>query len=790
MLRELRRSPGFVTIAVLTLGLGIGANTAIFSIVNSVLLSPLRYPEPDRVVALGTNLSEIGRRTPRITGGDFVDIRANQRSFEALSKYSGGELGVQLNDHAEFTGVFMVDTEFFRVYGVAPAAGRFFQTEDIERGVVVSPRFARRNYGSVEGALGKTLSVESKTYVVVGVSPAGFAAPRTAADVWIAWKTQPANLNRTAYNYYVVGRLMRGVTLETAQAQLDTIAASLASSYPDSNKAKGFTLTPLKEQMVGPVRTMLLFLLGAVSLVLLIACANVANLLLARATARSREFAVRVALGAGRGQILRQLAMENAVLGLMGGGFGLVLVWVGLNAMLRLAPQLPRMDEVRVDPVVLAFTMLVSLTASVLFGLAPALEACRGNLNDALKQGGMRGLLGSGSQRVRKMLVVVEVALSVTLAVGAGLLFRSFLALNAAELGYRTEGIAVMYTHVPAYGLSNVIAATRHFEFLFGELGKMPGVRSVAGAMGLPTGAYGSNGMYGVEGVHRMMPGEKMPSAGFRLASPGYFTTMGIGLKSGRDFNERDQYDAPFVAIVSEALVRQSFPNEDPIGKRIKCGLDSDKWMTVVGVVGDVRQSSPAARPEPELYMPFQQHPYHANELQVVIRTDGDAAALIPAVEQRMRQLSPSAAVKFKTMEGMVSESIATPRFRTFLVGLFAGVALLLAMAGIYGVMNYLVAQRTSEFGLRMALGADAGDVLGATMGQAMKLTLIGLAIGVVMSMAAHRLLESMLFGLKPMDSVTYVGVLGVVMAVACAAAGLPAWRATRIDPIVALRNE
>jgi len=790
MLRELRRSPGFAAVAVLTLGLGIGSNTAIFSIVNTVLLEPLRYPEPDRVVMLGTRFLETGRLHPRMTGGDLVDIYQSQRVFEALSKFSGGEIGVQLGDHAEFTGVFFVDTTFFGVYGVSPLRGRFFQEGDAKQAAVVSAQFARRNFGSADAAVGRTLSVEGVTYQVAGVTPEGFSAPRSGSDVWIAWPKQPANLNRTAYNYSATARLQRGVSMEAAQAQMDTIAARLAAAYPDSNKTKGFAVTSLKEQMVGPVRTMLLFLLGAVSLVLLIACANVANLLLARATARSREFAVRVALGASRWQILRQLAAENAVLGLLGGGVGLLLVWAGLNAMLRLAPQIPRMDEVRIDPMVLLFAMMVSLVSSVLFGLAPALEACRANLNDALKQGGMRGLLGSGSQRIRKTLVVAEVALSVTLAVGAGLLFRSFLALNSAELGFRTEGILVMYTHVPAEGLANHIAASRHFEYLFGSLGQLPGVKSVAAAMGLPTGRYGSNGLYAIEGVHRMVPGEKMPSAGFRLATPGYFSTMGIPVKRGRDFSERDQYEAPFVAIISETLVRQSFPNEDPIGKRIKCGLDSDKWMTVIGVVGDVRQSSPAATPQPELYMPVPQHPFFANELQVVLRTEGNPSLLAPAVEQRMRQMSPSAALKFNTMEGMVSESIATPRFRTFLVGLFASVALLLAMAGIYGVMNYLVAQRTSEFGLRMALGADPSDVLSSTMGQAVRLTALGLALGVAFSFAAHRLVESMLYGLKPMDGVTYGGVLIVVMLVACSAAAIPAWRATRIDPIVALRNE
>lgn len=788
MLRTFTRNPGFTAISLLTLALGIGANTAIFSVVEAVLLAPLQFPEPEQIVSMGSRFTDTGRQSQRLAGGDLVDVRKESRSFAAMSTFNGGEIGVQMRDKAEFTGVYFVNSEFFRVLGVAPQAGRVFATGD-EPSAVVSSAFAVKHLGGVENALGQKFSVEHKTYEVIGVTPATLRFPRNA-EVWLPAPVRPGNVNRTAYNYPTVARLKSGTSLEAAQAELDSLSEQLAAAYPESNRRKRLVLTPLKEALVGNMRRMLLFLLGAVSLVLLIACANVANLLLARASARGREFAVRIALGASRGQIMRQLAFENVALGAAGGVLGVGLAWIGLDALTSLAPQLPRLADVRLNWVVLGFTMGISMLASVLFGLAPALAATRLDTSDALKQGGMRGLIGARSQGLRKTLVTVEIALSVMLAVGAGLLLRSFLALHAADLGFRTDGLLVMYAHVPARELSGHIAATRHFESVFHELAAIPRVQKVAAVMGLPTGRYGSFGMYAVEGQHKFAAGEKLPSAGFRLASPGYFQAMGMALRRGRDFTEQDQYDAPFVAIISEALAKQTFPNEDPIGQRIQCGLDSENFMTVVGVVSDVRQSSPAETPEPQLYMPFQQHPFMANELQVVIRTAGAPAELIPVVQSRMRELSPSVAIKFTTMQEMVSDSVATPRFRTFLVSVFALLALALAMAGVYGVMNFMVSQRTSEFGLRMALGASPGNLLCSILGDAALLAGIGLAAGVALSLGLHKVLDSMLFGLTGTDWRTYAMVAGLVLIASMLAALVPSQRAARVDPMVALREE
>ena len=791
-LRTLRKNPGFTAIAILTLALGIGANTAIFSIINSVLLSPLRYPDADRIVAVSTYSKQTGHQTPRLTGGDLVDLRGDGQAFEALSCYFGGEMGVQLRDRAEFTGAFFVDPDFFRIFGAQPAYGRLLDNNDQDRAALVSLPFAERNFGSGPNALTKLVSIENHSYQIAGVLPAGFQFP-SKADVWVLAPATPENLNRTAYNYPTVAKLKVGVTLESAKTHLETIGVRLATAFPDSNRNKSFTVTPLRDQLVGPVRTTLYFLMGAVVLVLLIACTNVADLMLARATARSREMAVRAALGAGRWHIIRPLLAESAILAIAGGALGLLLAQIGTDVLLGLAQDripLPRLDEVHIDGAVLAFVTGVSLLSCLLFGLAPAFEATRVDPQQALQQGGSRGLLSGRSPRLRNMLVVAQIALSFVLAISAGLLLRSFAALSNVQLGYRTDGILVMYAHTPARTLPEYLAVGRSFENLFGQLSGIPGVTSVAAAMGLPTGQYGSDGSYAVEGKQIFAPGQKLPHAGFRLASPGYFRTMGIPLSRGRDFSSRDLYDATPVAIISEALARESFPNQEPIGQRLQCGLDSvGKWMTIVGVVGDVRQSSPASAPEPEMYMPLEQHPYFGNEIQVVIRTTLDPSSLTNAVRRQVRAMNPETAMKFTTMDAMVAGSISKPRFRMFLISAFAGLALILALVGVYGVMSFVITQRTSEFGLRVAMGAKPADVVGLVLRGALRLAAIGLAIGLLLSLAASRVMASMLFALKSTDAVTYAAVLLAVTPIILLAAAVPAWRAARIDPVTALRQ-
>ncbi len=788
--RALKNNPGFATIAILTLALGVGANTAMFSVVNGVLLRPLDYPNAARIAQLNTSYPQRGRKFPRTTGPDIVDIRSGAAAIEQLSFYQGGEMGVQLADHAEFVGTGFVTPNFFSVFGTATLFGRTFDPKDEKRAAVVSLPFAQRNFGSGPAALGQKLHVEGVALDIVGVVPATFRFPR-AAQVWVAFSPQPESMQRTAYNYQAVALVRADSSLDAANAQLQTLGARLEAAYPNENKGKTFVLVPLQEQLVGSVRTTLYFLMGAVSLVLLIACANVANLLLARATARQREMAVRAALGATRWAIARQLLVESGVIALAGCLLGLLLAFAGTRALTQATAQqvgLPRIADIQVNWIVLAFAIGVSLVASFLFGLSPAWQASRVDLNDALKQAG-RGLAGSHG-RLRNVLVVAQVALSFALAIGAGLLFRSFLALNSVDLGFRTQGMLVTYAHHPAHTDADYLQAGRFFENAIAQLKQVPGVASAAATMGLPTGQYGSNGGYVIDGQDFRANISHLSQAVFSLSSPGYFSTMDIPLVRGRDFNAADAYDRPFVAIISEALARQSFPGQDPIGHTIQCGLDSPKWMTIVGVVADVRQDSPASSPGPALYMPLLQHPHHGNEITLVLRSAVSPTALIDPVRTKMNALNPEVATKFTTMEAMVSDSIATPRLRTVLVGLFAGLALLLAMAGMYGVMSYVATQRIPEFGVRMALGASPRHVLALVLGRATKMALLGVAIGLGIAFSAARVLSSMLFGLQPTDAMTYAAVLIAVTPIVVLAAAIPAWRASRVDPLVALRNE
>ncbi|HLW55120.1 MAG TPA: ABC transporter permease [Candidatus Angelobacter sp.] len=799
-LRTLKNSPAFTAVAMLTLALGIGANTTMFSVVNGVLLRQLDYPNASRIVQLNTSFLDESRSIPRLTGPDLVDIRAGASDFEQLSFYYGGEMGVQLADHAEFVGTYFVAPNFFAVFGLAPAFGcgfesREFQGNDVPRGAVVSLPFAQRNFGSGAGALGQTLHMEGEAYTIVGVAPGSFRFPREA-QVWLATSPQPGKpwgVERTAYNYRVIALLRPGASLDAANMQLGTIGLRLQKAFPDSNKKKSFLAMSLRDQLVGSVRNTLYFLMGAVSLVLLIACANVANLMMARATTRQREMAVRSALGATRAAIARQLLVESSLIALAGGAVGLLLAIAGTRILTHATSQqvgLPRLADIQVNWTVFSFAIGVSLLSSFLFGMSPAWQAAKVDLNNALKQAA-RGLAGS-SNRLRNSLVVVQVALSFALAIGAGLLFRTFLALNSVDLGFRTESMLVMYAHDPAHTLEDYLQAGRFFENAVAEMKRVPGVTSAAAAMGVPTAEYGSNGGYTVDGQEfnvALYP--RVAHANFSLSGPGYFSTMAIPLLHGRDFNATDRYDRVYVAIISESLAQQSFPGKDPIGHTIECGLDAPpRWMTIVGVVADVRQDSPASSPGPTIYMPLLQHPFYGNEVELVLRSAVAPASLIEPVRGKMLALNPQVATRFTTMQTMVSDSIATPRLRAMLVGLFAGVALLLAVAGMYGVMSNITVQRIPEFGVRMALGASPDSITRLVLSDATYTAALGAAAGLALAFAGARVMKAMLFGLQATDAVTYAAVLLGVMPIMVMAAAIPAWRAARVDPMVALRNQ
>jgi predicted permease len=797
--RTLRRAPGFTATVVLTLALAIGANTAMFSVISGVVLKPLGYPDAYRIVAVLNRWTDTGHTQANLAGGDEMDIAAQQGTFEAFAYYQGGEMGVRVADRAEFVETQGVHPDFFRVFGVPPVAGRLFDREDAERSAIVSLGFAQRHFGGAAGALGQSVSVGSRPHEIVGVMPAAMQFP-AGTDVWAAAPVEPSNRNRSGHNYRAVARLAPGVSVGAANEQLAVLATRIARAFPDSNGHKTFVATPLRDSLVSRVRETLFVMMGAVVLVLLIACANVANLILARAAGRSREVAVRGALGAGRRHIIGQMLAESLVLALIAGGVGLLIARVGTDALLHVGSRyvpLPRLDDVQVDWPVLVFTAAVAVITAIGFGLVPALQASRVDVSAALHQSGSRGSLGGGSSRIRNGLVIAQIALSLMLAIDAGLLLRSFAALTDTPLGFRTEGLLVAYASAPAQGsifdrsgLDDHIRVGQRYDDILARLRETPGVTSTGAAMGMPTGQYDSNGSYAVEGK-QTFGGDfrRLPSAGFRLAGPGYFRTLGIPVLRGREFDEGDLYERPFAAIISESLARQSFGTDDPIGHRIMCGFDSDKWMTIVGVVGDVRQASPASAPGPELYMALRQHPYTSSSLQMVIRTSVEPESLIGAVRQTVRSMSPEIALKFTTMEASVNDSIAAPRFRMVLVSTFAALALMLAVAGMYAVMSYVTSQRTSEFGLRVALGAQAGDVVRLVLRGAARLMAIGVALGLALALATSRIMTTMLFGIQPIDTQAYAGVLLVALPLVILAALAPALRGARVDPMVALRE-
>jgi predicted permease len=789
-LRSLRNNPAFTLLALLVMALGIGANTAVFSVVRAVLLKPLAYRDPDRIVTLSSLWKKSATHGP-VSAPDFHDWHAQNTAFAAMAFYADDSTAVRAGSAAEYAQVAEVTPEFFKVFAVAPAVGRWFSAEE-ERtgsGVLVSYSYWQIRYGGSSRALGQPLRMLDKSFTIVGVLPPGFQFPHET-DIWFPANTVfPETTSRSAHNYLVLGRLKPGVSLEQAQAQMTAIGARLEEHYPGSNAGKSVAVTRMRDEMVRNVRLTLYLLLGAVGLVLLIGCANVANLLLARATARTREIAIRAAVGAGRGRIVRQLVTESLVLSLMAGAAGLLLARWGSDALVALAPgNVPRLAESGIDSGVLLFTLALSVAASLLFGLAPAVQASRVDLSDALKQGAGRAMAGGKAARLRGALVVAEVALSVVLLAGAGLLIRSFIALHNVALGFHPEHVLVMESSVPASDLEGARRATRFYQELLADLSALPGVTAVGGTR-TPPGTVTSNGGYWIDHLPDAVSASA-PNAVFSVVTPGAFATLGIPLRRGRDFRAADQFEAPFTAVINEALVRQSFPGQDPLGRVIYCGLDSMKPMTIVGVVGDVRQVGPASEPTPEIYMPFEQHPQTVTALNVLVRTQSPGHTLWRAIEGKVRQKSAEVPVKFTSMEELLSANTAAPRFRTLLLGIFAGIALCLAIAGVYGVMAYAVNQRAGEIGLRMALGAAPADVLGLILKQGLTLAGIGLATGLAAALAFTRLVTSMLFAVKPSDPLTYAGVTVLLGAVALAATIIPAWRAMHLDPVMALRQE
>ena len=793
-IRTLARQPGFAATAILTLALGIGATTAIFSVVNAVVLRPMAFDQPDRIMVVTNLNTKTGNRNTTISGPDFFDWRAQNRSFETLAYFTGGGEGsVTVNNVSDYATLWRTSPGYFRVFGATASVGRLFTDEEERPGewgvAVITEAYWRRQFGSDPKVIGSSITFRNRSYTIIGVTPLRYPA-RT--DIYYPDPVPPESQNRTAHNYRGVGRLASGVTVQQAQAEMTNIAAALTKQYPVSNGDKGIAVVPLQDVVVGDTRQTLFVLLAAVAFVLLIACANVATLLLARAAARGRELVVRAAVGAGRLRLIRQMLTESAVLAIIAGIGGVIVARWGVTALLALAPpDLPRLDEVTVDLSALAFALAISLAASFIFGLAPAWHVSRVDLADGLRQTGKGSSLGARSGWARKAFVVAEIALAVALVMGAGLLGRSLLALASVDMGFQSDRLVVLNTTVPVSGREQFARAMDVYRNTLTELRNIPGVVAAGGVTSLPT-LVRSNGGYWVQGAPGPeVMGMKSPQALFNVVTPDYFRALNVPIVRGRDFNDGDRIDAPFVAIINEQLARDSFQGVDPIGRTIRAGLDSLEPMTIVGIVKDVRTRGPNRAVQAELFFPYEQHQGPATSLNLVLRTDAmDPLAVGATAARQIRTRHPEVPVRVETMDTTMSGATATPRFRTVLLVVFAVVALLLAIAGVYGVMAYTVSQRIPEIGLRVALGASPGDVLRMVLREGSVLIAIGLAVGAALSFAGARFISGLLFGVSARDPMVFVAVSLIVAIAALGACLIPGRRALKVDPLLALRAD
>jgi len=807
--RMLIKNPGFTLIAVLTLGLGIGANTAIFSVVNGVLLRPLPYNEPERIVTLLND-----GRFP-VSPANFLDFRANRQSFAQMAAAEAWGGVLTGNDRPEQLGGLRMGEGLFAMLGAQPLLGRTLQTEDYQPGkdhvLVLSHKLWQRAFGGDPNIIGRNITLSGESYAVVGVMPPQFQFPpfwATRAEMWTPLDLRSRVTDRRGGSLRVFARLKPGVTLQQAQAEIDAMNKQLALAYPEADTGLNIRVEPLNEKVVGNVRRALLVLSGAVGFVLLIACANVACLLLARASARQKEAAVRVALGAGRWRIVRQLLTESLLLSVCGAALGMLLAVWGVDWLTTLLAgnsssftvRLPRLSEIKIDATALGFTLTVTLATSLLFGLAPALAASSPDLNQTLKESG-RGTSG-GRRRLRETLVVAELALASVMLIGAGLLMNSFLKLRSVDPGFSPRNALTMM--VSLAGASQYVGPAREtfYRQLTDRLAALPGVESVSAINHLPLAGDWWGTSLAIEGRPLPPPGQEVIGI-FRVSRPGYFQTMGIPMRAGRDFTERDTPDTPDVAIINETLARRQWPSEDPIGKRVTLDDPRDnsrtpQWFTVVGVVKDVKQNSWTDAPWNEIYLPFQQSRYfyagtagHLTSMTLVIRTSVEPQSLAAAAQETVRSLDRNLPVSsVVTLEQVIADTLWQPRFSLQLIGIFAALAMTLAAIGLYGVMSYSVAQRTREVGLRMALGARRRDVLKLVVGQGMKLALAGVALGLLAAVALTRLMEKLLFEVSATDFSTFALIALLLTIVALLACWIPARRAAKVDPMVALRRE
>ncbi len=801
--RMLLKAPGFTLVAVLTLALGIGANSAIFSVIDTVLLRALPFPEPDQIVMVwGRTLRDGGSDRNNHSFPDYADFRDQSQTFSAMAAYARAGSTLTQGDEGQPLSGITVSAEIFETLGVSPFLGRGFSREEDKAGapsvVVITHALWQRAFASDPKIVGQQITMGAQSYTVLGVMPAAWKFPVESQKIDYLVPLQSligaGELNnRGAHFMDVVGRMKPGVSRQQAEAELSAITGRLSQQYPDTNtNFTSVAIVPLHESVVGQVRPTLLILLGAVVLVLLIACANVANLLLARAAGRSRELAIRTALGASRSRIVRQLLCESLLLAVLGSCGGLVLAWWGVDLLSTLGPRgVPRLNEVSVNLTVAAFTFLVAIGSTLAFGLVPALQVSRGDVNEALQQGAKGSTGGLHANRIRAALVISQVALSLLLLAGAGLLIKSFINLQNTNLGYNPERVMTCSIALPRVKYPEPEAQIRAFDRILEKIATVPGLEAVGAVNPLPLSNSIRASSMMVSGAAPVGPGQH-PAAGHLMVTGDYFQAMKTPILSGRAIDRRDTKDSPLVVMINEAFARKFFPDRNPIGQQVMIDRDDDQSppCEVIGVVADTRHDTLRDQPGPEFYVPLAQDP--DRRLDFVLRTtSANLAGLDRAVKAAVQSVDKDLYVPaLRPMEYFLSQQLVQPRFNMLLLAIFAGVAMILAAIGIYGVIAYSVAQRTREIGIRMALGAQRGAMLGMVMRQSLTVVAIGLGIGLLAALAATRLLASLLYGVGANDLFTYAAVVFLLGGAALLASFIPARRAMKVDPMVALRYE
>ena len=800
--RMLLKNPGFTFVALIAVALGIGANSAMFSVINAVLLRPLPYHEPDRLVTIWEESPQRDLYEIPVSLADFNDWVAQNHVFEHISAYTFTNLNLSGAGEPARLLTIRSSANLFSLVGAAPLLGRPFLPEDDREGanrvVILSQALWQSRFGSDSGIVGQSLTLNNQSYTVVGVMPADFQFPvgfgylgkvlNDPIDLYVPIAATSKETGRGSYAFFSMGRLKPGVTIEQARAEMTTIESQIEQQYPGSNTGIGISLIPTHEQTVKEIRPALLVLLGAVAFLLLIACTNIANILLARAASRQKEIAIRTALGASRLRVLRLLLTESVILSLVGGSLGLLLALWGTDALMALAPDnIPRMNEVGVDTRVFGFTLAISLLTGIVFGLIPALHASKPDLNETLKEGSRGSTGGGAGKRIRSGLVAVEVALSLVLLIGAGLMIKSFLRLQQTSLGFNPDNVLAVSVSLSRTKYPEGHQQVAFFQAALERLQLLNGVQSAATTSGLPLTLSVSGSDFRIEGRPEPEPGKEM-IINTRSVSPGYFRTLGISMIKGRDFSDTDKSDAPKAAIINNDLARIYFSGEDPIGKRITFD-EGESWLSIVGMIEDVKQLGLDSTAKPEVYFPYLQAPERS--VSIVVRTTSSPLSMVAVMRSQIQEIDKDLPIaEVKTMRQLLSESISGRRFNMLLLTVFATLALVLAAVGIYGVMSYSVSQRTHEIGIRMALGARTSEVLRLVVGQGMVLTAAGLGAGVIASLFLTRLMESMLFGVTATDPITFLAVSVLLAGVALAACFVPARRAAKVDPMVALRYE